>query len=248
VNLEHGCSCAGTTDGAMFYAGTAGGWIYGVSLESALKLWTGYTGAGIEAPMEYFGGAVYVASTNGRILTAKSGRTVDILHNKYLGAALRAPFSVDARGCFVPCGDNSLYAFTADLTGMLWDQPFACKGTLQRGPQVGEKTIFQRAEGDKLYAIDLLNGQARWGLAEGIQVLAATGTDVYVQAAAGRLLQVDEILGTTKAAASLGGLGLFVSNAAEPVIYAGTSSGRIVCLKPITAGQMSPQMLKDAAK
>jgi outer membrane protein assembly factor BamB len=248
VNLEYGSSCAGATDGSLFYAGTAKGWYYSVSLDQALKVWTGYTADSIDVPMEYFAGVVYVASGDGTILAARAGRTNDMLRKKTMGGRATAPFYVDARGCFVPCADDALWAFTSDLTAKLWDHPFACKGLLRHSVQVGEKTVFQRAEEDKLYAINLVDGQQRWSMAEGLQVLAAVGTDVYVRATGGRLLQVDEVLGTTKASATLGGLNLFAGNATEPMIFAGTGAGKVVCLKPFAAGQVTPQMLKQATK
>ncbi len=248
INLDNSCSCAGATDGSLFYGGTAQGRFFAASLDQALTVWTSSRRDSIDQPIEYYSGAVYVASEDGTIVTARAGRTAETLTVKTLGGPARAPFHVDSKGCFVPAADNQVWAFTSDLTGKLWDRPFSCKGPVRRAVQVGEKTVFQRAEDDKLYAINLVDGQPRWALEEGVRVLAAVGTDVYVLGSGNRLLQVDEVLGTTKGAGSLGGLTLFADNAIDPVIYAATVSGRVVCIKPITAGQMSPATLKKAAK
>jgi outer membrane protein assembly factor BamB len=155
---------------------------------------------------------------------------------------------VDSRGCFIPCEDNFLYAFTPDLSLKLWDHPFACKGPLRQAAQVGERTIFQRAEGDKLYAINLVDGQERWNLPQGLQVLAEVGTDTLVRATGNRLLLVDEILGTVKATAYLGGYDLFMANAADPVVYAAWHQGRVTCFRPLTAGRVTPEMLQRSQK
>jgi outer membrane protein assembly factor BamB len=248
VDLDYGASCVGTTDGSIYYAGAADGRYYGVSLQRGLKTWTAYAGDSIEAPMEFYGNALYVASVNGTIRTARTLSSAEELVKRPLGGPVTAGFYVDARGCFVPCEDNFLYAFTSDLATKLWDHPFACRGPLRRAVQVGEKTVFARAEQDKFYAINLVDGQERWSLPLGLQVLAADGKYVFVRDTAGRLLQVDEILGTTKATADLAGLDLFSGNVTDPVIYAAHRGGQVVCIKPVLAGRMTVEMLKKTQR
>lgn len=249
VDLEHGAASGGATDGAMFYAGTAQGLYYAVSLEMGLKVWTLFAGDAIRAPLECAGGMVYVAAVDGSVHVAKTGRVGGELYEKALGGRVTAPMHVDNRGCFVPCEDNFLYAFTPDISQKLWDHPFACRGPLRRGVQVGERTVFQRAEGDKLYAINLVDGQERWNLPKGLEVLAVAGTeDTYVRTTDNHLLLVHETLGTVKATASLGGYDLFVCNATDPVIYAAWHQGRLACLKPLSAGRVTPEMLQKTQK
>ena len=37
---------------------------------------------------------------------------------------------------------------------------------------------------------------------------------------------------------------LFAANATEPAVYAGWSGGRVVCLKPLSAGRITEETLK----
>ncbi len=244
INLEFGCSCAGTTDGAMFYAGSADGRYYAVSLQQGFKTWTASVLDNVAAPMEYANGMVYVAGVNGTILAVRGGRNASEPIKMQLSGAITAPFHVDERGCFVPCENGSLYAFTSDLAQRLWDHPFHARGPLRSAVQVGEKTVFQAVHGEQFYALNLVDGRERWVLPRGVQVLAVDGSDVFVRDSAGRLLQVDEILGSTKASASLRGLDLFVGNVTDSTIYAAGRSGQVVCLRPVAAGRVTAGMLK----
>jgi outer membrane protein assembly factor BamB len=244
LDLEHGASSAGATDGMLFYAGTAKGWYYAVSLQQGLKVWTLFAGDAILSPLECANGMLYAAAADGSLHTARAGRTENELQKKALGGRVSAPMYVDSRGCFVPCEDNFLYAFSPELTQRLWDHPFACRGPLRQGVQVGERTVFQRADRDRLYAINVMDGQERWSLPEGLDVLAVAGGDVYVRAAGNRLLQVDEILGTVKASASLGSYDLFAPNATDGSIYAAWRGGRLACLRPLSAGRVTLEMLR----
>ena len=244
IKLDYGAGCGGATDGVIFCVGAAGGVYYAVSLQQAVTFWRSWAGAEVQAPIEHFGGAMYIASVKGEVLCARAGRTAPDPRRRTVGGRVTAAMYVDNRGCFVPCEDGSLYAFTAGLDGKLWDHPFGCGGPLQAPVQVGERTVFQRAEGDKFYAINLVDGAQKWALKDGVQVLAAIGKYVYVRNKAGRLLQVDEVMGTTEASASLGALDLFAANATEPAVYAGWTGGRVVCLRPLSAGRITEGMLK----
>jgi outer membrane protein assembly factor BamB len=157
---------------------------------------------------------------------------------------------VDSRGCFVPCGDNRLYAYDR-LTGKpLWD-PFVCQGALQTPVQVGEATIFQLAARDKFYAIDIGSGTQRWTNDRGRLIVAAlkeNGNQVCMLDFSDNLHIVDEMNGqdTTKQTVVMSGFSAFAANAVAPAIYAGTADGRVVCIRTKSAGQLTRDMLKMA--
>jgi outer membrane protein assembly factor BamB len=245
IDLEYGAGCGGGTDGVISCVGAAGGRYYAVSLQQQVTFWRSWAGADVQAPIECFGGAMYVASVKGQVLCARAGRNAPDPRRRALGGPVSAAMHVDARGCFIPCQDNFLYAFTADLSTKLWDHPFGCGGPLRSPVQVGERTVFQLADGDKFYAINIVDGLERWSRKDGVQVVAAIGKYVYVRDTAGRLLQVDEVMGTVEASASLGALDLFAGNATEPAVYAGWSGGRVVCLKPLSAARITEGMLRE---
>jgi hypothetical protein len=238
LDLEHGATNTGATDGLLFYAGSAKGIFYAVNLQQGLTGWSRYTGDAILAPVEYSNGMVYVAARHGSVHVARAGTSVPTVFERAVGGSVTAHMSVDNRGCFVPCEDNFLYAFAAELSDKLWDHPFACRKPLRDGPQVGDRTVFQLARGDKFYAINLVSGQERWSLPQGLEALAIIGEDAYVRAAGNRLMVVQEIMGTPKESASLGGYDLFSGNATEPQIFLGWSGGRVACLRPLAASTL----------
>ncbi|HUT57258.1 MAG TPA: PQQ-binding-like beta-propeller repeat protein [Phycisphaerae bacterium] len=247
IPLDFVASCGGATDGKYFYVGDTRGWYYAVALKEAIRTWTLSAADTITAPMVYFGNVLYVGSQDSTLRAIRVGVIGQELGKNILGGPITAGFHVDNRGCFVPCEDNRLYTFTRGLSQRLWDHPFVCRGPLRQPVQVGEKTVFQLADRDKLYAINLVNGQERWSLPRGVQVLAASGGDVYVRDARGRLLVVDEILGTVKNSAWLTGLDVFVGNATDESIWAGGRHGRVVCIRPASAGFVTAEMLRKAA-
>jgi outer membrane protein assembly factor BamB len=247
IALDVAASCAGATDGTYFFGGTGQGLFFAVSLEQALRSWTASTGYGITAPLESSGGYLYVASRDGTIRAVKGGRSEDT-RKKVLGGPVTAAFYVDSRVCLVPCEDHLLYSFSSDLGQRVWDQPFVCGGPLRTPVQVGERTVYQRAQGDKFYAISLASGRQRCTLPTGQQVLAVIGSDVHVRDTQGGLLVVDEVTGAVKKSASLAGLDLFVGNATDPSIWAGKKDGRVVCLRPLSAGRLSAETLKKTQK
>ena len=247
ISLDFVAACGGTTDGTYYYVGDTRGWYFAVALKEAIRMWTFSAGDVITAPMVYFGNALYVGSHDHTLRMVKGGTVGQEVAKNILGGPISAGFHLDNRGCFVPCEDNRLYTFTTNLSGRLWDHPFVCRGPLRRPVQVGEKTVFQRAEGDRFYAINLVNGQERWSLPDGVQVVAASGGDVYVRDTRNRLLVVDEILGTVKNSTWLTGLDLFVDNATEESIWACQRHGRVVCLRAVSAGFVTAEMLRKAA-
>ena len=255
IDLEYGAGCGGASDGAIFVVGASGGRYYSTSLQQGVLHWPSWAGADIQAPIESFGGSMYIATVSsktdavvkGNLLCARASRTAPDPRKRTLGGPVTAALYVDARGCFVPSTDHFLYAFTPDLSAKLWDHPFGCGGPLRTPVQVGENTVFQRAAGDKFYAINLSSGQERWTLPDAEQVLAiigtAAGSKVYLRDSRNRILQVDEIMGTVEASAPLGLLNLFAGNTTEPAVYAAWTGGRVVCLKPLTAGRRTMDAL-----
>ncbi len=244
IRLDFSASTDGATNGKVFYIGSSGGRYYGIDLQDAVRIWTLSTEDLLTAPVVYLGGRVYIAGEDGTFrATNVSGSRGEKLWIKQLGGAVTAGFYVDGSKAFVPCHDNRLYGLNTFDGGKIWD-PFISQGPLKQDLQVVDKSIFFYAERDSFYAIDSETGKKRWSVAEGRLVLMKLEGDVYLLDANKRVQIVDEITGAVSASFPLSGLDLFVGNTKVPAIYSATKKGRLVCIRPESAGHLKPEEIK----
>ncbi len=244
IAFDFSANTSGSSDGRYFYVGSTRGWYYGILLAEAIKGWWLSADAMISAPVKLFGNRLYVADQAGNFIITATGRKGEKLRTVKLSGSVTAEFHVDALGCFVPSDDNRLYAF--DLSGnRLWEQPFVCQGPLRHGVQIANDTIFQFASDDKFYAIDRQTGQARWSHPTARRVLAAIEGDVYLLNESNSLVIVDELLGTVKMSFPMTGWDMLLSNSSAPAIYVATTGGRLACIRKISAGRLTPEMLEN---
>ncbi len=247
IQLNFPANTGGACDGELFYVASTKGWCHAFLLREAMRAWAISTAGLITAPIEYHAGHIYVASQDGSLYAAQAGRMNNIIWRRPLPAPITAGFGVDDRGCFVPCEDNRIYALNA-LTGEpLWD-PFICEGHLLEPIQVGVSTLFQRAEGDKFYALNLANGRLRWTRPAGRLILAVISGKAYLLDDTGALQVVDEVLGSVSASFPLTGMELFAANTTAPAIYVGNREGYLFCIRPRRAGRLTAQMLEKSGR
>ena len=236
-------SCGGATDGSSFYVGSTSGRYHSMRLNEAVKTWSLSAGKLIIAPVGYYNGLVFVAGGDKSLYTARTGRVGKEGWRRRMDGLLSAAFSVDDRGCFVPCEDNRLYAIDPVTGGDLWESTYICEGPLRQDVQVAARTVFQYASGDGLHAIDLVNGTKRWHMPEGRRLLTVMDRAAYVLDDRGRLLVVDEILGEVKRTLALTGFDLLVDNVRAPAIYGAAKDGRLFCLRPRGSGRLTQEAL-----
>ena len=244
MDLPFPVSSGGDTDGVFFYGGSVQGWFKAINIQSEVPTWTGDIGDMISAPVDVFEGVLYVAGQNGRFVAAKTALGGKIAWQRRFGGPITAAFHVDSRGCFIPCEDNRLYAVSMETQEPLWPA-FVCQGPLRRDVQVGERTIFQQAAGDKFYAINIANGQARWHSAHGVDVLAVVSGEVYLRDFDNRLQVIDESTGVVRKTISMAGFDAFVPSTGAVGIWAASRDGRVVCLRPAAAGFVTKEMLEQ---
>jgi len=234
VQFALAANTGGATDGQRFYVGSAKGLYHAFGLQEAIRLWSLYTADVLTAPLEVYSEQVYVAGEDSTFRAARAADKGEKVWSKPLGGSVTAAFHVDQRGCFVPCNDGRLYAFVPENGADLWADTryFICQGPLERGVQVAQSTIFQRAERDKLYAIDLTKGTERWSMAQGLDVLAVIDGTVYLRDVNNNLLLVDEILGEVRSTVPLTGFDLFARNTAAEGAWVATRDGHLACIRP----------------
>ena len=243
LDLPFAANSPGASDGDFLFLGSVKGWYHAVRLCDGLVQWTRSTGEMISAAPISHGGRLAVASHDGRFYVIKPGQTTQRrLWVQPTDGPLSAAFVVDDRGCFVPSQDYKLYAFDAVSGEELWT-PFRTQGPLRRAVQLGQRSAFQYAENDRFYAIDVGSGRKRWEMPDGRLVLGASDQHVFVLTSKNRLRKVHESLGRTEVTVPLNGLDLFVPNAANDAMYAGTADGRLVCLRPLDAETLTVDVL-----
>ncbi len=246
IPFKFPANCGGSTDGRDYFTGATGGRYHAIALNEALDAWSLSTDSMITSPPQYHNGRLFVASEDHHLYSAEVCARGRQVWRQMLDASVVGQIHVDARGCFVPSQDNRLYAFDAMSGTTLWD-PFVCAGPLSQGVQAGEDTLFQYADRDGLYAINVANGRKRWHLpsASPSHVVGVIGGMAYVRdTSADELRVVDGLLGTITHTIHVARPLMFARNALVPAVYLATPDGRIFCIRLRSAGRLTEEMLR----
>lgn len=248
IELGFAANTGGTTDinGRIYVVGSTTGKFYGIRLQEAVRVWTEGTDGLLTAPIERLGSHAFVAGEDKVFRVTRIGEGVEEWSTRLAGP-VTAPFFVDNRGAFVPCEDNRIYAFSP-LSGIQIWQPFVCQGPLREPIQVAERSLFQFARRDKFYAVNLATGRERWSREDGRLVLTVMDGKVYLLNRDGVMLVVDEMTGEIENSLPMTGFDLFVGNTVAPALYVGTRDGRLVCIRRLTDGHLTPEMMKPKPK
>ena len=246
IPFQFSANSGGTSDGRYFYAGSTGGRCYAFALNEAVLAWSLEAGGMISAPLEYLNGRVFVAGEDYNLYSAQTGTRGKTVWSQRLDGSVTARMYVDERGCFVPCGDNRLYAFDSMNGTPLWG-PFVCQGPLHSGVQASDNSVFIYAENDGFYAIDIETGEQRWSVSgQGrIKVVAVSEGLVYlVNTTTGHLVVADEMLGKVKHTLRIAGVGSVAGNARVDAIYTATADGKVYCIRPRKSERLTSAILR----
>ena len=110
--------------------------------------------------------------------------------------------------------------------------PVHFDGRLLTPVQVGQRTIFQYANKEALFAIKLISGEKLWSMPTGRYVVAVNKDNVYVIDSKKRLNIVSQVLGTKKARVTLPTISHFAHNVLSDLIYASDIRGHMHCFEP----------------
>ena len=234
----------GCADGRRYYGVSSKGMCFAFDLDAGFRVWSFGGYSGVVAPLREYAGLIYLGNRAGEIMVGKADKDRNLEWMRTIPEPIVAPFAVGKRGLFVAGEQGGVYAFQAIGGTPMWEEPFRCQGRLVDPVQVSGRTVFQRAEDDALYAINLTDGKGRWTMKDGRRVLAIVGEDAFVLDGRRVLHVVNEETGKEKWALPLTGLDVFLSGTGGEGIWAATRDGRVVCLRPLTAGRLTLDKLE----
>lgn len=244
IPLDFAANSSGSTDGSSFYVGSSRGHYSAIRINEALHRWTLSTGEMITAGVEYFSGRVYVGSLNGTMRSAMVDGVGKLAWTQCTNGPISADFVVDSRGVFMANEDNRIYAFDTFSGRLLWEQPVVMQGPARTPIQVGENTLFQVAQGEALYAVDLAKGAIRWKNPCAREVMALMDGMAYLRDKGDYLVMVNEMTGKESGRLPMSGFDVFLPNTKASALYASSADGRVACIRKISAGYLTPELLK----
>ncbi|MCY2930024.1 MAG: PQQ-binding-like beta-propeller repeat protein [Planctomycetota bacterium] len=229
----------GCADSKRFYGVTPKGLCFAYDLDSGIRTWTFGGYSGVSAPLREFAGQVFLANQDGEIMAAQAGKSLKMNWMQSISEPIVAPLAVSKRGLFVAGEQGNLQGFESIGGARTWKEPFRCQGRLVDAPQVSGRTVFQYAQGDTFYAVNLSDGKKRWTMKNGRTVLAIVGEEACILDARRVLRVVNEETGKEKYALPMTGLDLFLPTTASDGIWAAARDGRVFCLRPLSAGRLT---------
>lgn len=244
IPFDFAANTTGISDGKYFYVGSTEGLLYGVLLNESVKGWTLSATDMITARVLYHDGRIFMADESGGVFAVSTGMRGTKVWTQKLNGSVTADFFVDARGCFVPCDDQRLYAFSRQTGERLWDRPFVCQRPLRDAVQVSEKSVFQFAAPEMFYAIDVAAGTQRWARPDGRLVLGVLGGEIYLLNADNTLMIMDELSGAVRTSLPMAGWDLFVPNTSGPEVFVASRDGQVACIREQAAGRLTTEKLR----
>jgi len=141
---------------------------------------------------------------------------------------------LDETALFFACRDTNVYR--VDMTGpqsvkLAWKSQVA--GMPEVAPLVTKTTVYQYVRGKGLTAIDKQAGGRLWSLAEGLELLAESGSRAYIITQDEKLTVMDNKAMTKLYSVNFHGVTRFAYNTADSRIYVADEGGRIACLRPV---------------
>ncbi len=237
---------SGVSDGSNYFVGSPTGRCYGIDLVVGVEIWREDAAGSITAAVRYYNDRIYFASHDGMLRCFKTRPKVEFQWGKITSGRLIGNFLIHRGRLLLPCESNRLYCLDALNGDEIWEGgPFITRGDLRADVQASDDTVFQYAEDDGLYAIDLHTGKQRWHMAEGRYVAAVMEGVAYVIDADKGMHLVDELTGEESALIDMSRFTLILANANDAGIYAVDTDQTTYCFRPLSAGYLTPEMLAD---
>ena len=240
----YAASAAGVSDGANFYVPTAQGRVRSIDMNTATETWAESTGRTISCDLLYADNHLYAASEDGAIYCYNVTNGHEIWNHQMSGPVV-TNFSLRKGRLVVPCKELRLYSFDA-LSGVaMWIDAFVLPSKLTTPVTVSELAAYQYCEVGGIFAVDLNTGQEMWNVPNGRKVLMVDDYKAYILDTDEQLHIISESSGEELAVIDFSGFDMVLTNATRPAIYAAMANGDLFCIRPESAGYLTPEMLKD---
>jgi outer membrane protein assembly factor BamB len=153
----------------------------------------------------------------------------------HAGAAITADLVADPDGVYAASTDTKLYRLAASTGKIAW-QYFA-EQPLSAAPILLGNTVFQQVPRQGLVSIPANEGKfnrlANWNAPAATQFLSADDKYVYVRLRGNSLGALSRKTGQLMFKSQRSDLDVFIPNTKDATIYAATSKGEILAIKPI---------------
>jgi len=131
---------------------------------------------------------------------------------------------------YVAGTNTKLYKINIKNGRTQWADPFHAGGALKKSPMLGDKVLYQGADGKGVYAIDKETGKMVWQVPRGVDVLVEVGGKAYVFARPGVLVVMDNAEGRQLYSLNFEMVRKYAINTADEALYVADLNGRVVCI------------------
>lgn len=238
----YAASAAGASDGANYYVPAANGWVHAIELATNAQVWVESTDAMISTDLIYNDNFLYVGSEDGAAYCFDTNRRKMEWRHQTPGPILANPALGKGR-LVVPCEELRLYCFDTVGGNSTWTDAFVLPGRLTTPVKLSQLAAYQYCDDKGLYAVSLETGQLLWHLPEGRQVVMVDDYKAYILDDNEQLHVLKEDTGEELAVVDFSGFDMVLSNASAPAIYAAMRNGDLFCIRPISAGYLTPEMM-----
>ena len=209
-------------------------------------IWTLMTpGASVLAAPALVKDVLYVASANGEVAAVQVDTRAPLwtLPNGVFGTygGVIGNLAIDQSGLYVASTDTKLYCLLPNNGRVKW-QYFA-GAPLREGPVLTKDLVYQYVPGTGIAALNKnepitsqqpnYNRDPRWVAGDAVQFLAEDDQYAYLKSGSNSILAVDKQSGQTRFKSQRDDLAACGTNTRDGTIYAATSDGRVMAVKPV---------------
>jgi len=176
---------------------------------------------------------VIFGTDGGNVISMLGGEPVRLWQFDAAGG-VAGQIVLDGTSVFFASRDTNVYR--VDMAGpqsvkLVWKSQMA--GAPEVAPRVTKTTVYQYVRGKGLTAIDKQEGAHLWSLAEGLELLAESGSKACVITENETLTVMDNKAMTKLYSVNFRGVSRFACNTVDSKIYVADEGGRIACLQPV---------------
>ena len=230
--------------GRNIYVGTDasnGGRIAAIDLDRPYDpvRWELMTLGGLSAAPALNAGVLYIGSEDGKVYAVNEDREpvwTDLPGQVFAtGGPITGDVKADDTGVYVASHDSKLYVLDNHTGRIKWQ--YYATTPLSTGPLVTKDIVYLRVPSRGIVALDKLAGdfnrKPKWIVPEATDYLAEDEKFTYLRLRGNILAAADKETGEIKFKSQRTDLDVFGVNTRDNIIYAATTTGEIVAIRPV---------------